>query len=173
MNKSLSCIALALLLLFAVPANATELTAGKVIAVKDGDTVVIAPIQGGEYFICRLYGIDAEEIQHGSTPGQPDGEAAKTDLKRLVLGKTVGVLLTGDTTYDRQVCIISYNGASVNLAMLQRGHAWAYRKYLKGPYVSEYINAERDARANHLGIWQRNNPQPPWEFRKAQNNRNR
>ena len=35
---------------------------GKVIGVKDGDSVVISQEPGGNLFVCRLYGIDAPEI---------------------------------------------------------------------------------------------------------------
>ena len=52
--------------------------------------------------------------------------------------------------------------------MVQEGHAWAYREYLKGPYASEYIGVENEARAKKLGLWHQMNPQPPWEFRKKQ-----
>ena len=37
------------------------LITGKVTQVKEGDTVVISPIEGGQFFICRLHGIDAPE----------------------------------------------------------------------------------------------------------------
>ncbi len=50
--------------------------------------------------------------------------------------------------------------------MIETGYAWAYRKYLKRPYASEYIDAENQARKNRLGLWQQYNPVPPWEFRK-------
>ena len=47
--------------------------------------------------------------------------------------------------------------------MVKEGHAWAYREDLHGPYVSEYSDAEKEARSQHLGLWA--NPEPPWEFR--------
>ena len=169
MNKNkiflLIQIFLFLLLFPSIAFSQTQLT-GKVVQVKDGDTVVIAPAEGGQFFTCRLYGIDTPEIQHGKKPGQPYGEDAKKELKRLILGQTVEVELTGAKTYNRDVCLIKKNGIDVNLEMVKRGYAWAYKQYLKRPYASEYIEAESEARAKRLGLWQQNNPQPPWEFRK-------
>lgn len=65
-----------------------EVLQGKVMQVKDGDTVVIAPVEGGQFFTCRLYGIDTPEIPHGKKPGQPYGEDAMKELKHLILGQT-------------------------------------------------------------------------------------
>jgi hypothetical protein len=39
--------------------------------------------------ICRLLGIDAPEIAHGTKPGQPFGEEARGYLDHLIGGKTV------------------------------------------------------------------------------------
>jgi len=33
----------------------------KVMKVSDGDTIVVSPINGGDFFKCRLYGIDTPE----------------------------------------------------------------------------------------------------------------
>jgi len=140
-----------------------------VMKVKDGDTVVIAPEGGGAFYTCRLYGIDAPETAHGRKPAQPYGEEAKTYLKRLVLGQTVEVIKTGDRTYNREVCILRKDGLNVNLEMVRQGYAWAYRQYLRRPYASEYIDAEKEARAKRLGLWQDLNPTPPWEFRRKKN----
>jgi micrococcal nuclease len=136
-----------------------------VMEVKDGDTVVIAPDSGGAFYTCRLYGIDAPEIAHGSTPAQPYGEEAKAYLKKLVLGQRVKVITTGGRTYNREVCILEKGGLNINLEMVRAGYAWAYRRYLKRPYASEYIEPEADARCKGLGLWRQTNPQPPWEFR--------
>lgn len=62
--------------------------------------------------------------------------------------------------------MIKKNGMDVNLEMIKRGAAWAYRKYLKPPYAFEYIQAETEARTKRIGLWQEINPEPPWEFRK-------
>lgn len=140
---------------------------GKVMQVKDGDTIVVSPVEGGSFFVCRFYGIDAPETAKRGKPGQPYGEEATRELKKLVLGQTVEVVTSGAKTYNREVCVIYKDKTNVNLEMVKRGYAWAYRQYLRRPYASEYIDAEREARAKRLGLWQQANPQPPWEFRKA------
>jgi micrococcal nuclease len=133
---------------------------GTVMRVKDGDTVVIRPLEGGEFYTCRLYGIDAPEKT------QRSGAAATKALKTLILGHGVNITITGNKTYGREVCILRIGEADINLEMVRLGYAWAYRKYLKRPYASEYIEAENEARAKGLGLWQDNNPVPPWEFRR-------
>jgi len=45
----------------------------RVVQVKDGDTVVVDAETEGHFIICRLYGIDAPEIEHRGKPGQPYG----------------------------------------------------------------------------------------------------
>jgi endonuclease YncB( thermonuclease family) len=152
-----------LLLVFALPAFALQ---GKVMQVKDGDTVVIVPSEGGQGFICRLYGIDAPEVSHGRKHGQPYGDEAMKELKQMILGEYVDVELTGSKTYNREVCIIRKGSMNVNLEMVKRGYAWAYKRYLKRPYASEYISAENEARDRKLGLWQQSNPTPPWEWRR-------
>ncbi len=163
-----------LFLLLVIPVFAVETSlAGKVMKVSDGDTVVISPIEGGAFFKCRLYGIDAPETPKVSKrgrvikPGQPYGEEAAKELKKLILGEIVTVTTTGAKTYNREVCRIYRGGMDVNLEMVKRGYAWAYTHYLKRPYASEYIEAEKEAREKHRGLWQDANPAPPWEFRRG------
>lgn len=146
--------------------EASQVLQGKVMQVKDGDTIVVSPVEGGQFFICRLYGIDAPETAKRSKDGQPYSEEATNELKRLILGQTVNVELAGSKTYNREVCIIRKNGQDINLEMVKRGYAWAYKQYLKRPHASEYIDAEKEARSQRLGLWRETNPQPPWEFRK-------
>lgn len=152
-----------LLLLFPILADAGQKSLqAKVMKVSDGDTVVVSPIEGGDFIKCRLYGIDAPE---GS---QSYGDEARTELKRLILAQTVDIQTTGDITYHREVCRITFNGLDVNLEMVKRGAAWAYRKYLKKPYKALYVEAEADAREKGVGLWKDIDPTPPWEYRKAQ-----
>lgn len=166
-NKILLLIQIFLFLLFPSIVFSQSQLSGKTIQVKDGDTVVIAPVEGGQFFTCRLYGIDTPEIQHGKKPGQPYGDEAAKELKRLILGQTVEVTTTGAKTYNREVCIIKKDGQNINLEMVNLGYAWAYKQYLERPYASEYIEAENEARNKKLGLWKQANPQPPWEFRKS------
>lgn len=140
----------------------------RVTAVKDGDTVVVTPADGGDPYTCRLYGIDTPETQKRGKPGQPFGEEATEELKRLVLGRVVNVKLTGEKTYNRQVGVIERDGMNVNLEMVRRGYAWAYVQYLRRPHASGYLKAEEEARRERIGLWQDHNPTPPWEFRKRQ-----
>ncbi|MDO8282782.1 MAG: thermonuclease family protein [Thermodesulfovibrionia bacterium] len=138
---------------------------GKVTKVTDGDTVVILPEGGGKSFTCRLYGIDTPEVSKKGKAGQPYSEEADKELESLILGQDVKVTLTGDKTYKREVCFIEKNGVDINLEMVRRGYAWAYRQYLDRPHSSDYINAEEAARSRRSGLWQQANPTPPWEFR--------
>jgi endonuclease YncB( thermonuclease family) len=155
------------------PERPAPASGDRVTAVKDGDTVVVTPADGGEPYTCRLYGIDTPETPKRKKAGQPFGEEAKDELERLVLGRVVKVSLTGDKTYNRQVCALEREGMNVNLEMVRRGYAWAYVQYLRRPHASEYLKAEEEARRAHLGLWQDPNPTPPWEFRKRQRlNRN-
>ena len=47
------------------------------------------------------------------------------------------VTLTGDKTYNREVCRIYKDGIDVNLEMVKRGYELAYRHYLHRAFASE------------------------------------
>ena len=155
------------LVFFPTYAKDYKVIQGTVTKVKDGDTVVIRPnVVGSKKFTCRLYGIDAPETPKQGKRGQAYGREADRELKNLILGYRVDVTLTGDQSYKREICIIKKDGIDINREMVSRGYAWAYKRYLKGPYASEYINAEKDAREKKRGLWVQGNPRPPWEFRR-------
>lgn len=159
-------IALAGALLHPAPSPAgTRDVAGKVVRVADGDTVTVAT-RDGTWVKVRLYGIDAPEVRHKETRGQPGGKEARQALKSLTLGRTVRVEVVDVDTHGRSVGIVSEDGLNVNLAMVTQGWAWAYRRHLSAPYASEFIDAEREARSRRLGLWKAANPSPPWEFRR-------
>lgn len=165
-RKLLATVLLFTVLFFTVSVYAQTVQKGKVVKVTDGDTVVIQPEDGGQFYKCRLYGIDAPETRHGRKAGQPYGDEAAKELKRLILGQIVDVTTTGAKTYNREVCQITKDGTDINLEMVRLGYAWAYVQYLKRPHASKYMDVEREARVKKLGLWQDNNPTPPWEFRK-------
>ncbi|UCD35625.1 MAG: thermonuclease family protein [Nitrospiraceae bacterium] len=137
---------------------------GKAVRIIDGDTAVI--VAAGRQITCRLYGIDAPEKGGWGRKGQPNAREAEQALKSLIDEQSVELVLTGEKTYNRPVCLIRKDGQDINLEMVRRGFAWAYRKHLTSPYASAYLDAEKDARARRSGIWQDANPLPPWEFKR-------
>lgn len=149
---------------------------GIVSKVSDGDTIHIKDSSGGEIRV-RLYGIDAPEIKKSnhktgkiSNPGQPFGQEALDVLKEKIAGKQIKIEVIETDLRQRPVSVVKLGDRDINCEMIREGLAWAYRQYLHRPYKSEYIAAEEGARKEKLGLWQQDNPEPPWEFRKLQKN---
>lgn len=161
-------VAVAVALLLAFPAHAAagpREVEGIVIRVGDGDTVTVAAASGEEVRV-RLYGIDAPEIRHKDRPGQPHGRESRNALKEKVHRKAVRAEIVDVDTYGRLVGTLFLGRRNINAEMVAEGHAWAYRRFLEGPYASAFIDLERKARRERLGLWRDSNPTPPWEFKK-------
>jgi len=158
--------AIVALLVFSVPSCAGPRTVeGKVSRVIDGDTLTLLTREGTKLRV-RLYGIDAPEVRHGEMPGQPHGEEAKNALESMVQGRKVRVEIVDIDAHRRVVGIVHWSGTDINREMVRSGNAWAYRRYLSAPYGSGYIDAEKEARGRRAGLWKRENPDPPWEFKR-------
>ena len=148
--------------LYAFPATCT------VTRVLDGDSFHCLPqyaipgarIHKDRTISVRLRGVDAPEKQ------QPYGVDAKESLKELVGGKTVDLKVKEVDRYGRVVAYVFINNINANLEQIKRGYAWAYAEYLDRPYLSEFYEAEKQARKQRLGLWREINPMPPWEWRK-------
>ena len=155
----------AVLVLSALSCPGPRTVDGKVSRVIDGDTLTLVTREGTKLRV-RLYGIDAPEIRHETMPGQPHGEEAKDALAALVLGRWVTVEIVDIDAHRRVVGIVHGSGVDINREMIRSGDAWAYRRYLSAPYASGYIDAEKEARGRRAGLWERDNPDPPWEFKR-------
>jgi endonuclease YncB( thermonuclease family) len=129
----------------------------RVVGITDGDTATMLGA-GNRQTKCRLFGIDTPES------GQAHGKAAKRALSDAIYGKTVGVEVVDTDRYGRSICRISEAGQDVNLAMVEQGYAWVYRRYNRDP---QYLRAEERARAAGWGLWSDPNPVPPWQWRRA------
>lgn len=125
----------------------------KVVKISDGDTITI--LQNKEQTKVRLYGIDAPEKK------QDYGQRSKQFLASLIAGQVVEVEPKGKDRYKRTLGIIHYKGQDINAQMVLNGYAWAYAKYSR-----IYVDQERLARENKLGLWQSSDPTPPWKLRK-------
>ena len=128
---------------------------GKVVGVKDGDTIEV--LHQGRGVKVRLAHIDAPE------GGQPFGNAARQRLSDRCFGRVVRVEQTGrPDRYGRLIAVIHCNGVNLNKAMVLEGYAWHFTKYSKD--VS-YTIAEGQARAARRGLWVDPGPVAPWNWR--------
>lgn len=128
-------------------------------AVIDGDTIEIV----GQRI--RLEGIDAPEAGQSCARRffgtWRCGAAATKALHTLVDGRTVTCEGRGKDKYDRILGVCFADGVEINRRMVADGNAWAFVRY-----SSSYIDEEREARANHRGIFTTDGNQPAWDYRK-------
>ena len=163
--------ALMLFLLLICPFNTThaEEFSAKIIAVLDGDTVLIR--RAGSLVKIRLAEIDAPEVGHAGMSGQPPnsqkaqafGETSKRSLSDMVLGKQVKVVSQTVDQYGRMVAHLGVNGLDVNAEQIRRGMAWEYSNFHSNQAL---IALQEEARKAPRGLWAQANPTPPWEWRK-------
>jgi endonuclease YncB( thermonuclease family) len=132
---------------------------GKVTKVADGDTVTIVNADNKLVKI-RLYGIDSPEKK------QEFGLNSKDFLDNQINGKYITVDVIDIDQYKRSVGRIFLDDLDINRAMIEEGYAWVYTQYCKIPERSEWEQLQELAKANKKGLWQENNPTPPWKWRR-------
>lgn len=145
------------LLYLGVIANifAQELLFGSVVRVIDGDTVELK-VESLLQRI-RLSEIDAPETN------QFWGFESREALETKLLGKSVRVVVSDVDRYGRTIGTIFIGEVSINELMVLEGHAWVYRDYSDDQNL---IDLENSARAGNKGLWTRENPLPPWQWRR-------
>jgi endonuclease YncB( thermonuclease family) len=161
MHRVVSLLSVVVLAVLWTPTLADTLT-GKVVKVADGDSITVLDNTNTQHRI-RLAGIDAPE------KGQPFGNGSRKHLASLVAGKTVIVKWHKRDRYRRIVWKVLLDGVDVCLEQIRVGYAWHYKKYQheQSPKDQQlYAQAEDEARADRLGLWQDKNPMPPWEWRR-------
>lgn len=129
---------------------------GRVIGVKDGDTIEVLydsiPVR------IRLAHIDCPESR------QAFGSAAKKFLSELCYDRIVRVQQTDrPDRFGRTIAVIRIGDRNLNLAMVQNGMAWHFKKYSKD---EQYASAEVVARESGIGLWAEPEPMAPWEWRR-------
>ena len=135
-------------------AQSAQFTA-KVIAVLDGDTVLVRRASG--LVKIRLAEIDAPE------KAQTFGETSRQSLSGMVLGKQVRVVSQAVDQYGRRVGHLSIDGLEVNAEQIRRGMAWEYSNFHSNKTL---IALQNEAQQAPRGLWAQSNPTPPWEWRK-------
>ena len=137
---------------------------GRIVGISDGDTVTLLDVNKRQYKI-RLTAIDAPEKK------MPFGQRSKEHLSDLVFNKDVQVETEKLDRYGRTLGKILFDRKDINLAMINAGLAWHYRKYQREQSASDrllYAHAEDQARQQRIGLWREPNPIPPWEWRKGE-----
>jgi endonuclease YncB( thermonuclease family) len=127
----------------------------KIIAVLDGDTVLIKRSSG--LVKIRLAEIDAPE------KAQAFGETSKRSLSDMVMGKQVKIVSQTMDQYGRMVAHLSVDGLDVNAEQIHRGMAWEYSNFHSNKAL---IALQHEAMKAPRGLWAQSNPTPPWEWRK-------
>ena len=129
----------------------------KTVSVIDGDTIKI----GSEKI--RFSGIDAPELKQDCFKNEkkiPCGILAKKALLKKIGNNLPMCVIEGKDVYKRILAECFVNGKSLSRFLVRNGYAFAYRKYSR-----KFIEDERFARANKLGLWSMKF-EYPWKFRK-------
>lgn len=157
-----------LLLAVASAVQATEFSA-KVIAVLDGDTLLV--LRAGKPVRLRLAEVDAPEVGHAGAGGkqpnsqeaQPYGVAAQKSLEEMVMGMQVRVSSRAVDAYGRIVALVSIDGLNVNREQVRRGMAWEYSRFHSN---RELMALQREAQQARRGLWAGGEAIEPSQWRK-------
>lgn len=160
-GTSLVCL-LVLTFLVSVPASGQDqlpVLVGTVTKIVDGDTIDVQLSTGP--IRVRLHGVDTPER------GQPWGKESTAALTAVVMGKEVDIEPFSQDRYERMIGIVFLGDLNVNLELVKRGHAWAYRQYMRKEDSALCIN-EAAARTAKRGLWAlpARDRVAPWEWRR-------
>jgi len=159
MKKKASIIII--LLLFISGYSQTLLT-GKVIGIKDGDTVVVID-KLNKTTILRLAEVDCPEKK------QAFGTKAKQYTSDAVYLKTVTYIVINKDRYGRSVAKIYYQNKYLSAEIIKSGMGWHFKKYSTSKELAQF---EQQARSKKLGLWIDPNPIYPSEWRKVKKSTN-
>jgi len=145
----------------------------RVVYVADGDTFDIDQTSGGKSQTrIRLWGVDTPEIAHGSSPTMHFGPEAKSFAERTLAGQMVQVRVLPDRLHDRFGRLLAFvhvgrDGPMFNEMLLQEGYGYADTRF-DHPQKDRFIELERAARNERLGLWKDLTPlqMPKWRQKK-------
>lgn len=130
-----------------------------IVGITDGDSLTArceVP-RGMQTFKVRLTEIDAPE------KAQPFGNRSKQALSELCFKKPALLHSQGTDRYGRLLARVECDGVDANASMVALGMAWVYDQYVTDETLYEH---QGEARSVRRGLWSRNDPVPPWEWRR-------
>lgn len=148
-----------LLLLLLVPVlSLSQTLSGKVVAIKDGDTVVVLDSLNNQTTF-RLAEVDCPE------KNQPFGTKAKQFTSDQIYFKTIKYVVTDTDKYGRSIAMIYYDTDNKYLSaeIIKAGMGWHYKKYSTSKELAIF---QENAKQNKIGLWIDNDPIEPSEFRR-------
>jgi endonuclease YncB( thermonuclease family) len=156
-------------LLMAAGAVQAGIFTARVIAVLDGDTLLVT--RGEKPVKLRMAEIDAPEVGHAGKGGQspnsqkaqPYGEASQKSLADMVMGRQVQVESRAVDDYGRIVAVVSIDGLDVNREQVRRGLAWEYSRFHSN---KEMLALQREAQLARRGLWAGEDIVEPSQWRK-------
>ena len=128
---------------------------GKVIKVKDGDTIVVLDADKKQHTI-RVADIDCPEKK------QPFGSKAKWFVSDLIFSKEVYIKRKSIDRYGRIVGYVLFDDKDLSAELLKNGLAWHYVRYSDSKIYEEL---EKIARSKKIGIWSHSDFIAPWFWR--------
>lgn len=145
------------ILFFLVSISFIAQNKGKVIKVKDGDTIVVL-LENKTRETLRLAEVDCPES------GQAFGNNAKHFTSEQVFGKNIIFYKVGKDRYGRSVAGVFYDGDKyLSREIVKAGFGWWYFKASKNTELQKF---QDEAKSKKLGLWSDKNAISPWEFRK-------
>jgi micrococcal nuclease len=135
--------------------HAARPTVVTVVAVLDGDTIVVRAADGRDTTV-RLLGVDTPETRHPTRPVECFGPEASAYTRQRLLGRRVA--LTYDVErrdrYGRDLAFVSLDGARFNDELLRLGYARLLVIPPNGDHARAMLRETLAARAARRGLWE-------------------
>ena len=130
---------------------------GKVIGIKDGDTIVVLDSLNYQTTL-RLAEVDCPE------KSQAFGTKAKQFTSDEIYLKQIKYIVTDVDRYGRSIAKIYYdNNKYLSEEIIRNGFGWQYKKYSSSKLLAKL---EEEARKNKRGLWIDPNPIYPSDWRR-------
>jgi micrococcal nuclease len=137
----------------------TEVLRGRVVAVLDGDTIVVAGVGKVRYL-----GIDTPELHHPRKPVQRLAAQARRANVRLVAGRMVELHTDRERrdAYGRLLAYVYVSGSMTNGGLLCAGLARTLPIWPNLTFAARFERMLADAQRRQVGLWSTQGGGLPW-----------
>ena len=149
-------IAFSVSLTVSLVAATDDTVEGKVTRIIDGDSILVVDAKKVEHEV-QLEGIDAPEMK------QDFGKESTEGLTKLLKDKSVRLTWKSKDNFDRLLAQVYDGDKHINMEMIKTGMAWHFKRYNKDESLAK---AELEAKEAKKGLWAKESPIAPWDYRK-------